>query len=79
MSVAKLVTTRKLVSAMFSPNWTSRRITSFTFICETAAERRRVAFTLAACLGQSRSGQFFSIDLKLLGCLNYQSVFSILH
>lgn len=60
MSVARLVTVRKLALAIPCSNWTSRRTTSLTFNCFFVADCKRIAFTVTAFLVQARGGQFSS-------------------
>lgn len=58
MSVARLVTTRKLVLNIFCSKWTSSRITSFWSGCVIAVDCRHVALIVMGRLAQTRGGQY---------------------
>lgn len=65
MSVAKQITIRKPILAILCPNWSCRRITTFTFIWIVAVGHRFVAFIVTACIAQVRGGRIVSVVVDL--------------
>lgn len=59
--MVRLVTIRKLASAVLFPDWTSKRIISFTSDEDSAAGRTLVAFTVTVCRAHA-CGRQFSIN-----------------